>query len=150
MRSKDGWLVKWKIHDAGEPVKFVHSLAWSVCLRHANKKYCFFFNTLLYFLILKQTNGDGNITYSTLKFTPTIDDSGKFLVCRGEQPLIQDSGTEKGWTLDIHRKYMNSHFSIISYVKQDFLTRASSMHGSHLTTAGGIKGRQKKNRVMRA
>lgn len=51
-----------------------------------------------------QTSADQNSTVSTLRFTPTIDDSGKYLVCRGEQPLIQDSGTEKGWTLNIHRK----------------------------------------------
>lgn len=50
---------------------------------------------------------DGNITTSTLNITTTIDDSGKYLSCRGEQPLIPDSGLESGWKLDIYRKYIN-------------------------------------------
>ena len=54
---------------------------------------------------LLKVKDNGNRTFSKLNFTPTIDDSGKYLSCRGEQPLIPDSGLESGWKLDIHRKY---------------------------------------------
>lgn len=53
-----------------------------------------------------QTTSDGNTTISTLKFSPTIDDGGKYLCCRGVQPLIAGSGMESGWTLVIHRKFI--------------------------------------------
>lgn len=49
-----------------------------------------------------QTTKDENVTISSLSFTPTIVDSGKFLTCRvGSSPHI----VEDGWKLNIHRKY---------------------------------------------
>uniref|UniRef100_T1IV98 Ig-like domain-containing protein n=1 Tax=Strigamia maritima TaxID=126957 RepID=T1IV98_STRMM len=48
------------------------------------------------------TSSDENITTSVLNFKPTSADYGKYLSCRAENPAIQKSGIEDGWTLDIH------------------------------------------------
>ncbi|XP_022914066.1 nephrin-like isoform X5 [Onthophagus taurus] len=45
---------------------------------------------------------DNNTTTSVLTYTPTVDDGGKYLSCRGQVESIPDSGKEDGWKLDIH------------------------------------------------
>ncbi|XP_022239703.1 synaptogenesis protein syg-2-like isoform X2 [Limulus polyphemus] len=45
---------------------------------------------------------NGNATTSILSFKPTIEDNGLYLSCTAENPLIQGSKVESGWTLNIH------------------------------------------------
>ncbi|CAO1439809.1 unnamed protein product [Diamesa tonsa] len=45
---------------------------------------------------------DGNLTVSVMTYHPQIEDQGKFLSCRAVQALIPESGTEKGFKLNLH------------------------------------------------
>lgn len=44
----------------------------------------------------------GNHSLSVLAFTPTIEDDGKFLTCRSENPFIPESSIEDKWRLLVH------------------------------------------------
>lgn len=44
---------------------------------------------------------DGNYTLNTLSFVPTINDNGKYFVCRAENPLIPNSGLEDARVLNV-------------------------------------------------
>ncbi|XP_069683132.1 neural cell adhesion molecule 2-like [Periplaneta americana] len=48
------------------------------------------------------TSPDGNVTTSTLTFSPQVDDSGKALTCRAENKHISGSAQEDTWTLNVH------------------------------------------------
>ncbi|KAJ1528326.1 hypothetical protein ONE63_006747 [Megalurothrips usitatus] len=48
----------------------------------------------------QQTDSDG-VTLNVLKFVPTIEDDGKYLTCRAENPVINGSSIEDKWLLNV-------------------------------------------------
>ncbi|XP_034941261.1 neural cell adhesion molecule 1-like isoform X2 [Chelonus insularis] len=44
---------------------------------------------------------ENNQSISILEFVPSIEDDGKYLTCRAENPLISDSTLEDKWRLDV-------------------------------------------------
>ncbi|CAL1283698.1 unnamed protein product [Larinioides sclopetarius] len=69
---------------------------------------------------------DGYVTTSILIFTPTSEDSGKYLSCRAENPLIPGSAIEDGWKLDIN------------YVPQLTLKLGSKLRHAHIQESNDV------------
>ena len=42
---------------------------------------------------------------SVLTFIPMVDDDGKYLTCRAENPFIPDSAIEDKWRIVVYCKY---------------------------------------------
>ncbi|RWS08313.1 hemicentin-2-like protein, partial [Dinothrombium tinctorium] len=47
-------------------------------------------------------SNDGNLTSSTLSFTPSREDNGKYILCRVENPAIENSAIEDVIQLNVH------------------------------------------------
>lgn len=41
---------------------------------------------------------------SIMSFKPTVEDDGKYLTCRAENPPIENSALEDKWRLNVHCK----------------------------------------------
>ncbi|XP_011697156.1 PREDICTED: sialoadhesin-like [Wasmannia auropunctata] len=50
----------------------------------------------------KQLKGQKKNDGVSLQFTPTVEDEGKFLVCRAENPKLPEAGIEDRWKLRVH------------------------------------------------
>lgn len=67
---------------------------------HVKRSFCFgkaFFSSRSL-----QYPSENNQSISILEFVPGIDDDGKYLTCRAENPLIPNSALEDKWYLDVH------------------------------------------------
>lgn len=58
--------------------------------------------------IFLQHSEEGNESVSVLSFIPVIDDDGKYLTCRAENPEINDSALEDRWRLNVHCKLQDT------------------------------------------
>ncbi|XP_066589277.1 B-cell receptor CD22-like isoform X2 [Prorops nasuta] len=45
---------------------------------------------------------DGVMSVSVLQWIPSVDDEGKFLACRAENPKLPDAAIEDRWKLEVH------------------------------------------------
>ncbi|XP_046489857.1 nephrin isoform X1 [Neodiprion pinetum] len=45
---------------------------------------------------------EGGMSVSILQWTPSVEDEGKHLVCRAENPQLPDAGIEDKWKLEVH------------------------------------------------
>ncbi|CAL8139508.1 unnamed protein product [Orchesella dallaii] len=64
-------------------------------------------------------SSNANVTTSIIAFIPTLEDSGKILACRAENPKIPGSMIEDGWKMDIH---------FVPQVNLDFGSKINSTH----------------------
>ena len=60
------------------------------------------------------------MTESVLHFVPKVDDMGKNLKCRAENPKLIASQIEDSWTLDINCKYRFIRGKFNSILTQEF------------------------------
>lgn len=57
------------------------------------------------YFVVSQYSEQNNQTLSILTFVPVIEDDGKYLTCRAENPSIPDSALEDKWRLNVHCKF---------------------------------------------
>lgn len=65
-----------------------------------------------YFQFAEQNNQ----SLSILTFVPVIEDDGKYLTCRAENPSIPDSALEDKWRLNVYCKYKSKIFLLVHFL----------------------------------
>ncbi|XP_076325205.1 protein turtle-like isoform X2 [Tachypleus tridentatus] len=73
-----------------------------------------------------ERNRSRNKTTNVLIFKPSIDDNGKYLSCKAENPLIPGNAIETGWKLDVH------------YTPQLHLRLGSKLRHSHIQEGNDV------------
>lgn len=68
---------------------------------------------LLFFSHSSQFSETENQSLSILTFVPTVEDDGKYLTCRAENPSIPNSAIEDKWRLVVQCKYMTWEYLVI-------------------------------------
>ncbi|RWS15156.1 nephrin-like protein, partial [Dinothrombium tinctorium] len=77
--------------------------------------------------VQESISNDGNLTSSTLSFTPSREDNGKHISCRVENPAIENSAIEDEIQLNVHCKFACRY--ILSHkVKINFLLFALKLN----------------------
>jgi hypothetical protein len=93
------------------------------------KKLIFLFSFTLNFLFLsfhsipdvKKDEILNNTTRSELSFSPTVEDDGKFMVCRAENPVVSGLFLESTWKLSVVCEYFSlSILRLLCNVQQLF------------------------------
>nr|CAI5829045.1 unnamed protein product [Callosobruchus analis] len=74
-------------------------------------------------LFLFQFSEKNNHSLSILTFVPVIDDDGKYLTCRAENPSIPDSALEDKWRLNVHCKLHTPQSFSLPYPRTDLAKR---------------------------
>nr|XP_031846620.1 uncharacterized protein LOC116433066 [Nomia melanderi] len=96
---------------------------------------------------IKNFQEDGT-SVSMLQWTPSIEDEGKFLVCRATNPKLQEAGIEERWKLKEEELHYNVTAGIVlsdhSLVLQS-ITRESA--GRYTCMAANVEGRASSNVV---
>lgn len=75
----------------------------------SSKNACFFKRFKIETFFFQFTDNRGQ-TLSILSFVPVIDDEGKYLTCRAENPWIPESALEDSFRLTVHCEYLFKSF----------------------------------------
>lgn len=67
--------------------------------------YVFFYIICILFSLIQEELRD-NLTVSVMSFVPTLDDDGKPITCRAENPNVTSLFLETSWTISVVCKYL--------------------------------------------